>query len=107
MNKSLIEKETSNLQQSDQIAQLNEQLEQKGDLEELLALKNNEIEMLKEYKRRKEAESEELRLSGGYEEASKPLRMRSKEAIARSADQLSCEDNEQKSQSSAIRDQIL
>ena len=108
---SMIEKETSNLLQADQIAQLTDQLEQKAGLEELVTLKSNEIELLKEYKRRKELESEELRLSGGYEEASKPLRKRSpgkgERPVSASADQASNEELDRESKGSVIREQIL
>ena len=41
--------------------------------------KNEEIETLKEYKKKKEAEQEGLRLSGGYDEAIRPLRASSKD----------------------------
>ena len=44
-----------------------------------MGAKNEEIETLKEYKKKKEAEQEGLRLSGGYDEAIRPLRASSKD----------------------------
>ena len=41
--------------------------------------KDEEIETLKEYKKKKEAEQEILRISGGYDEAIRPLRASSKD----------------------------
>ena len=76
---------------------MNEELEKRRDLEAQLDAKNSEIEILKEYKRKNEAEQENLRISGGYEEAIRPLRTNSKEKSK----------DEEDSKSSAIKDQII
>ena len=59
--------------------------------------KNEEIEALKEYKKKKEAEQEGLRLSGGYDEAIRPLRASSKDKSR----------EEEEIKNSAIKDQII
>ena len=59
--------------------------------------KNEEIETLKEYKKKKEAEQEGLRLSGGYDEAIRPLRASSKDK-SREEDEI---------KNSVIKDQII
>lgn len=68
-NKSMIEKENANVQLADQVTDLSTKLEQMAELETQLQTKTNEVEALTEYKKRSELQQEELRLSGGYEEA--------------------------------------
>lgn len=43
-------------------------------MQEELGMKDNQIRALKEYKARKEQEDDNLRLQGGYELASMPLK---------------------------------
>ena len=52
---------------------------------------------MKEYKNKKEAELEGLRLSGGYDEAIRPLRVSSKDKSR----------EEEEIKSSALKDQII
>ena len=53
-NKSMIEKETANVQLSDQVTDLNKQLEEMEELKKELSDKKTEVEGLQEYKRRTE-----------------------------------------------------